>query len=260
MRLGPSNPPFEYKMGPPDNRLVLEITKLEKDLGVYVDDLLKYRRHIEAAANKGTSLLAMIRRAYVYLDGTSLVLLYKSLIRPHLEYGNVVWAPYQQKDIQMIENVQRWATKLVPGIEELTYEERLKKLKLPSLVYRRARGDMIEVYKYLHNIYKVDASFLPLDTDSITRGHSLKIKKARSVGQTRQHFFSQRVVNPWNSLPEEIVQAPTLNMFKSRLDSFWHEFIYSLNPPHERTSVKHHVKPVKLLVNLREDQSTGSNA
>ena len=260
MRLGNNSPPFDYLMGPPENRQILEVTKEEKDLGVYVDDQLKYSKHIQTAANKGTSLLAMIRRAYVFLDGPSLVQLYKSLIRPHLEYGNVVWAPIRKKDIQLIENVQRRATKLVPGLKDLEYEQRLQRLKLPSLVYRRARGDMIEVYKYLHDIYKVDASFLPLDKDCVTRGHSLKLKKERSKGRDRQHFFSQRVVNPWNSLTEEIVRAPTLNTFKSRLDFFWQEYMYSLDPSRERTAVKHKVKHVQLQDNPREDQSTGSNA
>ena len=260
MRLGSDSPPFDYQFGSESDRQLLEVTKVEKDLGVYVDDELKYSKHIQTVANKGTRLLTMIRRAYVYLDGPSLVLLYKSLVRPHLEYGNVIWSPTLKKNIQLIENVQRRATKLVPGLKDLSYEDRLKCLGLPSLVYRRARGDMIEVYKYLHNIYNVDASFLPLDKDSITRGHSLKIKKNRCRGRDRLFFFSQRVVNPWNSLTDEIVQAPTLNTFKARLDRFWQEYMYSLEPPCMRT-VKHQVKPVQTHDNKESmDQSTGTSA
>ena len=198
--------------------------------------------------------MAMIRRDYVYLDGDSLVLLFKSLIRPHLEYGNVVWSPVSQKNIDLIENVQRRATKLVPEISKLKYEERLKHLKLPSLVYRRARGDMIEVYKYLHGTYKVEASFLPLDSDSITRGHSLKLDKQRNRLEIRQQFFSQRVVDLWNSLKEPIVQAPTLNTFKARLDSHWRDHTYSLKPPPTRIPVKFRVKTPG------EEQLTGLDA
>ena len=238
MRLGRKSPDYAYNMGQPDSRLQLEETKLERDLGVQVDDQLKFSKHSEIAANKGTSLLAMIRRSYEYLDGPSLVMLFRSLVRPHLEYANVVWAPRQKKDVNMIENVQRRATKLIPDLKDLPYEDRLRRLKLPSLVYRRARGDMIEVYKYLHGIYKVDTSFLPTSEGSITRGHSLKLTKHRSRLQLRQCFFSQRVVDHWNSLTEQIVTAPTLNCFKSRLDKYWREYQYSLDLPPTRTRAR----------------------
>ena len=77
--------------------------------------------------------------------------LYKSLIRPILEYGNAVWCPYKAKDIDLIEDVQRYYTKRIIGMYDLSYEERLQALKLPSLCYRRVRGDMIEVFKITHN-------------------------------------------------------------------------------------------------------------
>ena len=78
-------------------------------------------------------------------------MLYVRLVRPHLEYVNPVWNPYLKKHIDMIENIQRRATKLpvIPGLSDLSYEDRLRRLKLPSLSYRRSRGDMIEVYKIM---------------------------------------------------------------------------------------------------------------
>ena len=82
--------------------------------------------------------------------------LFKSLVRPLLEYGNTVWSPWYVKDVQLIENVQRRASKLVQGLQDLGYEEHLQKLKLPSLVYRRLRGDLIQVYKYMHNHYDTE--------------------------------------------------------------------------------------------------------
>ena len=94
--------------------------------------------------------------------------LFTSLVRPHLEYGNVVWHPYLRKDIEAIEAVQHRATKMVPGLSKMSYEERLKKLDLPTLEYRRQRGDAIEAYKYLHRKYEVDeTSLLPLH---VTKG------------------------------------------------------------------------------------------
>ena len=79
--------------------------------------------------------------------------LYKSLVRSHFDYGMSVWTPHLVKYIKAIESVQRRATKMIPAIKDLSYSERLKKLKLPTLAYRRARGDMIEVYKIVTDIY-----------------------------------------------------------------------------------------------------------
>ena len=86
-----------------------------------------------------------IESRYVYLISISVVM---SNIRPHLEYGNVIWHPYLRKDIEMTERVQHRATRMVPGLSKLSYEDRLRKMDLPTLEYRRSRGDAIEVYKY----------------------------------------------------------------------------------------------------------------
>ena len=167
-------------------------------------------------ANKANKMLGLIRRSFTYLDGPTMKTLYTSLVRPILEYGNVVWAPTHKRDQQMIENILRRTTKLVPELKNLEYGDRLRALKLPSLYYRRARGDMIETCKYLHGIYKVDRMPLELDNNTVTRGHSLKLKKERMTARQRRHYFRHRVVNRWNTLTEYVVSAPSLNIFKSR--------------------------------------------
>ena len=110
----------------------------------------------------------------------------------------------------MIENIQRRTTKLVPELKNLEYGDRLKVLKLISLYYRRARGDMIETYKYFHGIYKVDRMPLELDNNTVPRGHSLKLKKERVTARQRRHYFRHRVVNRWNTLTEYVVSAKRL--------------------------------------------------
>ena len=139
--------------GPPVN---LVESKVEKDLGVLIDNSLNFDERITTAIKKANSKLGMIKRAFVYLDKDMLKPLYTALIRPHLEYGNIVWAPVQQQHIKALEAVQHRATRLIPNLCDLPYEERLKELKLPSLSYRRMRGDMVEVYKYCHGLYQVD--------------------------------------------------------------------------------------------------------
>ena len=126
------------------------------------------------------------------------------------------------KDINKIESIQRRATKMVIGLSDKSYEERLKYLNLPTLRYRRLRGDMINVYKYLHKLYWVDSEkLLPLNKDMRTRGHEYKLQSLNCNTRSRLHFFTQRVVNKWNSLSNNTVTAPSVNSFKNKLDKEW---------------------------------------
>ena len=156
------------------------------------------------------------------------------MIRPHLEYGNVVWHPRFKKDMNLLENVQHRATRLIPGFRNLSYEERLRRLDLPTLTYRRFRGDAIETYKYLSGLYTSNnaSALLPLaDTPSgvTTRGHQRKLKKRNCRTCLRSNTFGYRIVNLWNSLPELVVESPTLNIFKSRFDSACRHLRFSTN-------------------------------
>jgi len=193
MHLGKRNEKFQYHMASTKDTEVLEETTEEKDLGIWIDNTLKPSIHVTHAVNKANQLLGLVRRSFTYMDGELMKLLFTSIIRPHLEYGNVVWHPYLRKDIDKIEAVQHRATRMIPGMDKFPYEERLRMLDLPipSLAYRRTRGDAIEVYKYLHGIYKTDCkSMLPLHEayGMTTRGNSMKLKKQESKGQLRSNF------------------------------------------------------------------------
>ena len=95
-----------------------------------------------------------------------------SLVRPHLEYANAVWEPHYKMDQQKIERVQRRATKFIEDIKDLSYEERLCNLNMPSLQHRRLRGDMIDTYKIVTGIYDVDKeTFFKPARELGTRGH-----------------------------------------------------------------------------------------
>eukprot|EP00794_Sanderia_malayensis_P006500 gene6500-7245_t len=163
--------------------------------------------------------------SYTYIDCQVLKQLYIALVRPILEYGNSVWSPIYKKDAQAIEKVQRRATKLVPELEDKPYEARLEKLRLPSTYYRRARGDMIETYKYLANIHQTQSPFTR-DHNQRTRGHSLKLKKQYARLSVRQNYFCFRVVDLWNDLPECVVSSDSVNSFKTRLDKYWANLMY----------------------------------
>ena len=162
----------------------------------------------------------MIKRSFVYMDIPMFRQLYTALVRPHLEYGSVVWHPRFKKDIDMLENMQHRATRLVPALRHLSYEERLRILNLPSLVYQRLWCDLIEVYKYLHGYYNVEVNgLLLLVTPGLpTLGHSMTLLRRQCRTEVRRNFFTFRIVNIWNSLPEELVTASSLNSFKNGLD------------------------------------------
>ena len=93
---------------------------------VYIDEHLTFETHIVTKANKANSTMGLIRRSFTYLDEEIFVLLFKALVRPHLEYAQPVWSPYLKKHQQMIENVHRQSTKLIPGFKTLSYEERFE--------------------------------------------------------------------------------------------------------------------------------------
>ena len=122
---------------------------------------------------------------------------------------------------------------MLPGMKDMSYEERLKELKLPTLKFRRLRGDLIETFKILQNIYdkRVTGGMFELCENTITRGHSLKIVKHRCRLDIRKYFYTNRVIDVWNSLPEEVVRSKTVNSFKNRIDKHFKNqpVVYDLN-------------------------------
>ncbi len=213
---------FTYTMTAKDESVELEYTTAEKDLGVIIDSTLSFEQHCDTAITKANRILGIIRRSFKYMDKEVMLTLYKSLVRPHLEYCNTIWNPKLKRVIRAIEAVQRRASKMVPELANLSYEERLKELKLPTLVYRRHRADMLQTYKILHDEYDLDKSiFFKPPTDARTRGHPFKIFKERVATSSRSNFFSNRVVELWNELPGDVVTAKDIDSFKEKLDRFW---------------------------------------
>ena len=140
------------------------------------------------------------------------------MVRPKLEYCIQAWRPHFKKDIDLLESVQRRATRLVDSIKDLSYEERLKNLGLTTLETRRLRGDLIEVFKIFKGYDNLDPSIFFVKANTVCRGHCYKLQKFRSNLDIRKFSFSQRIVNEWNLLTDHIVLSPSLNVFKARLD------------------------------------------
>ena len=230
LHLGKNNMKCNYTIQQNGKTTVMSETTCEKDLGIHIDPLLNFDKHIEIQTKKARALSGMIMRTFINRSPNILIPIFKSLIRPVIEYGNVVWHPYLRKDINEVEKIQRHYTSNILGMKNLDYETRLKTLKLPSLEYRRIRGDMIEVYKILYKKYDpiTTHKLFTFDTNN-TRGHNLKLKKFPFKTDKYKHFFTNRVINLWNSLPEEVVYAPSLNIFKNKIDKHLQDYQFRIN-------------------------------
>ena len=148
----------------------------EKDLGIWFTSDLKPSLHCCKAAASAMRVLSMIRRSFTIISKELFVFLYTTYVRPHLEYYVPIWSPYLVKDIEILEKVQKRATKLIKGYEKLSYDQRLKSLGIYTLFCRRQRGDLIEVFKILNGYYNINPLqfFTPSDVTS-TRGNCMKL-------------------------------------------------------------------------------------
>lgn len=196
----------------------------EKDLGVHIDSELKFDEHIANKVNKANALVGLIRRSFSYLDGELFKKLFTSFVRPHLEYAQAVWHPHLVKHKRVIENVQKRATKLVDGMKDMSYEERLRELNLPTLEFRRERGDMIEVFNHIHRYDRKVISTNFRQQSRPSRKHKFQIVENRPADGERGKQFNSfyfRTTRRWNTLPCKVVDAETVNAFKNNLDEEW---------------------------------------
>ena len=209
------------------NQIKIENVEFEKDIGVIFDNELEFDRHITEKINKAHSIYGMLRRTFKHLDEKTFIPLFKSMSRSQLDYASVIWNPYKEKYNEQIEKVQRRATKTLPNLKHLSYVERLKKLKLPCLKYRRIRGDLIEVYKIITGSYDehILKNILKTKEDSgvrhSRRGHNFMLKTQTYKTKYRKNFFSLRITNIWNKLPHHVVNASSLNSFKNSVDRYF---------------------------------------
>ena len=229
IHLGNNNVKNDYFIGNEDQRIPLDKSDLEKDLGIHIDEKLNFKEHIKKTVKKANYAAYKILRNFSFKDHDILVPLFKALVRPIIEYGNVVWNNNIKKYMNKVENVQRKYTKHIKGLYNFTYEERLKRIKLPSIEFRQIRGDMIQVYKIANNFYdpKSTANIFQFNHDTRLRGHIHKINKKFTNKSRFRNFFTNRVVLKWNSLPSDIVEAKSLNEFKNKFDALNKDIMYA---------------------------------
>ena len=189
LHVGKHNRKHEYFL---DGSLLPQ-TSLEKDFGLYVNEKLDWSDHINRAINKTTSVIGWVNRNVITREPLVMLNIYKSLIRPHIEYCVQIWSPRHGnwKIIMDIEDVQRKFTRMIDGIGLLPYKERLEKLSITTLLERRMRGDLIEVFKIFRGLVDYGGSVIKFSRS----GYNI-VSTGR--GTQKLDFFPNRVAKYWN--------------------------------------------------------------
>jgi len=190
----------------------------EKDLGVWISEDMKSTKHCSYAYKRANMMLGIINRTIENKTVDIMLRLYKTMVRPHVEYCVSVWSPGYKKDKVLVEKIQKRFTKMIPGMKGCDYPSRLRRLGLWSLEERRNRADLILLYKMINGLAApAFDEFFEVSGEKRTRGHSKKLVKNWCRLEVRKQFFSERVVSIWNSLSEDTVSAGSVNVFKTRL-------------------------------------------
>ena len=213
LHIGKNNPRNHYKFLGSN----LSTCSTEKDLGVIFNEKLNFHDHIYSSISKAKSSLAWLLRNVISRKAYEMKTAYRSLVRHNLEYCCQVWAPKARhgnwKTILDIEAVQRTFTRVIDGMADLNYKQRLEKLSMTTLLERRMRGDIIETFKILNGFNNYGSKFFKLSDRT-------KHLIYRPSKVTNTDFFSERVLQYWNKLPEHVKDKNSVNSFKNGLDKF----------------------------------------
>ena len=183
---------------------------------------------VARAASRANQMLGAWSRAVSWHDRNNWIKIYKTYIRPKLEYCSQAWSPWTASDREVLEKVQRRAVGLVTTLpRNMTYEQKLKILGLTSLVERRERGDMIQMFRCMQGKDSVGYKpFFKLESEEQRKGPQTRARSGHlnvvppAPGRTeqRRNFWSQRSASLWNALDDNVKMAENINMFKNRYD------------------------------------------
>ena len=197
----------------------LPVCQSHCDLGVIVDDRLKFHDHIASVAHKAFGLCHSFLKSTVCRSPDFMLFLLKTHVRPLIEYASCVWNTGYKDDLLKLERVQRMWTRNIDNLQNVIYGDRLRALGLYSVQGRLLRADLIQYWKIFNDVSCIKPeTFFASPPRVGTRGHRFKIHVPHISLDVRKRSFSNRSVPIWNSLPENVVTAPTLASFKTALE------------------------------------------
>ena len=204
---------------------ILPDNKITKYLGIYISNDLMWRTHIHNIKTRAAQRSYLILKSFYSDNIWTLLKAYTTYIRPILEYGSTIWNPYFDCDTIQIEEIQRYFTKRIrcrAKVPFTSYQDRLYKLNIRSLQYRRTEADLIMTYKIIHNLVDLPMKdFFTFNCSPYnTRKHNFDLTRPKPASEFERNFFSNRIIPLWNGLPSEIVNAKTLDTFKALLKKF----------------------------------------
>ena len=202
---------YEYKVGQNDIGRCNSI----KDLGIWVDSSLKPSLHCHKVSTTANYKCISIHKNFVSKDPKFLMKLFDNYVKSNLCYCSVITNPTLKKDINTLEKVQRRFTKHINNMHNLSYEDRVKQLNIHSLEYERLKTDLIYAYKIMNGLLPTQGVAFCISNRNTRQRLTTKFKTTE-----RQNFITNRIVNIWNQLPENIVESNSLNAFKRNLEKF----------------------------------------
>ena len=230
LHVGHNNPKFKYTM----NGAEIGESSEEKDLGVWMEATMKPGKQCAVAARSANFTLGQIQRSFHYRNKKTLVPLYKTFVRPKLEFAVQAWSPWREGDKKVIEKVQERMVRMLSDARGKTYEEKLHDAGLTTMTERRERGDAIETFKTLKGFNKVDKNrWFQIEQSEtrptrrnteitedgeVRRENVLVEEKARL--EVRRHFFNVRAARTWNSIPDKVRNQTSINSFKTAYDNW----------------------------------------
>ena len=197
----------------------LKQTNKAKYLGVTIDGSLTWNSHIDATAKKANNTTAFLRRNLSMCPRTIKANCYKTLVRPQLEYAAAVWDPSTQTNINKLEQVQRRAARFTTGDYRHTSSvtAMMKQLDWETLQARRQQSKAVMMYRVINNLVEVRAQGILVPAGVHTRGHGNRYQQPFTRVECYKASFFPSGIKLWNSLPENVVTAPSLDVFKTRM-------------------------------------------
>ena len=185
---------------------------------IYFSDSLKHSNQCLKVTNSANKIVGMVKRTIQCRTKKVMLVLYKSLVRPHLDYCMQVWRPFLKKDVECLEKIQKRFTKSITECKGLRYAERLKVLGLTTFETRCLRGDLLTCFKTLKGFEYLNISEFFSFNERSTRGHMQKLFKQFCRLDATKYSFAYRVIDDWNALPNSVVESESINEFKGGLD------------------------------------------